>query len=137
MKQQGFTLVELLVTVLIIGILVAVALPNYQRSVIKSRRTDATFSINTVQLAQEKYRMNNPSYASPVDLGLTVGTATTMLSKNGHYNISVSNITATSYTITATPVASGPQANDTECPTIVLQHSGNTTTQTPVNCWGA
>ncbi len=64
---KGFTLIELLVVVLIIGILAAVAIPQYQKTVEKSRATQALSIIKTLHQAQQVHFLANGKYASSFD----------------------------------------------------------------------
>ncbi len=66
-KECGFTLIELLVVVLIIGILAAVALPQYERAVEKSRAVEAFTLLSSLQKAMEVYTLANGSCASSLD----------------------------------------------------------------------
>ncbi len=62
-SSTGFTLIELLVVVLIIGVLAAIALPQYQKAVWRSRATEVKVFAKNLQDAQMIYRLNNGSYA--------------------------------------------------------------------------
>ena len=66
-RQDGFTLVELLVVVLIIGILSAIALPQYQKAVARSRVVEAIVSLRTLTTAQQEYYMANGGYATNLE----------------------------------------------------------------------
>lgn len=102
-------MIEILVVMAIIAILTAVALPSYQSSIRKSRRSDAFIALSNTQLAQEKWRANNTTYGTLPNLGLPSTT------EKGYYNIAAADITATGYTLTARAPAGSSQTADTEC----------------------
>ncbi len=120
-SAQGFTLIELMVVVAILGILSSIAFPAYQEYVKKGRRADAMQALSRVMQEQERHRSNNATYAGDLaTLGLT-GT-----SNDGYYNLALSGATGSGYTITAT--ATGVQLSDTTCGTMgVVVAAGNIT----------
>ena len=65
--KQAFTLIELLVVVLIIGILAAVALPQYKKAVVKSRVATILPILSSMLKAQEAYYLENGNYTSDGD----------------------------------------------------------------------
>jgi len=76
--KKGFTLIELLVVVLIIGILSAVALPQYTQAVEKSRAAEPTAMLGTVRYAAERYRLQTGSWPTSLDvLDIEVPTSST------------------------------------------------------------
>ncbi|NEX64581.1 type IV pilin protein [Noviherbaspirillum galbum] len=127
--HRGFTLVELLVALVIVGVLASIATASYSDSMRKGRRSDAMVGLSSLQLAQEKYRSNNTTYGTLTDIG---GSTT---SPQGYYTLSVSANSATGYTLTATAVSTKSQNNDTGCTALTLTQSGETTTTTPSSCW--
>ena len=68
MNKKGFTLIEMLVVVLIIGILAAVALPQYFKAVEKSRSTEALSVMGSISAAMERARLVSPTNVYPTTL---------------------------------------------------------------------
>ncbi|MGR8980546.1 MAG: type IV pilin protein [Gammaproteobacteria bacterium] len=156
-RQTGFTLLELMIVVAIVGILAAIAYPSYKEYVMKSRRSDAKAGLLALQLAQEKFRTTCIQYATKINT--TTSTCTGAISKaadgnhdlvnptsspDGYYTLSISPLPATDdeasikYTLTATAV--GIQVNDTNCKTFSIDQDGNKTSINSSNtestgCW--
>ena len=67
MNKKGFTLIELLVVVLIIGILAAIALPQYKMAVLKSKFATLKDMVNAIASAQERYLLTNDNYTANIE----------------------------------------------------------------------
>lgn len=124
----GFTLIELMITVVIIGVLAAIAYPSYQNYTKQTRRSDAQIALTQAANQQEKFFTECNWYAANLAGTRSCGTNTTgtlgysTASPESHYTLSLGsagpiNTTNCStfscgYTIIATPVTGGLQAND-------------------------
>ncbi|HWU68036.1 MAG TPA: type IV pilin protein [Stenotrophobium sp.] len=113
MKSRGFTLIELMIVVAIAAILALIVYPSYVNSVRKSRRQDAINALNRLQLDQERYRANHPTYGGLADLTSAYGTAgVSGTTDDGYYTLTITAPTATGYIATATAVAGTSQVDD-------------------------
>ena len=101
-RQRGFTLVELVITVLIVAILASIALPAYQDQVRKSRRAEVKGEILAMVQCMERFNTANSTYVG--------GPARCTAPVNTFYNVAYANVARTTFTINA--VAQGGQAND-------------------------
>lgn len=127
-RMQGFTLMELMIAVVIIGVLAAIAYPAYTDHMNRTRRSDGKAALLNLANYMEHYYTENNGYTGAT---LTTVGYTGTTSQEGYYNISISSLTNTSYTLTATPT--GAQAGDTTCGALTLT---NTNIKGPsTDCW--
>lgn len=135
--QNGFTLIEIMIVVIIVSILAAIAVPIYSSYVERSRRVDAMGLLMDCQQKMERYYSVNNTY-----VGATIGAAATDTcvpsSAQGFYVVSFSaNPNADSYVLQATP--QGIQANDSKCGSYSLSAAGVkgvvNASQTAAQCW--
>lgn len=135
-KSGGFTLIELMIVVAVIGILGAIAYPTYQDSVRKSRRADARSTLLQAAQWMERYytvsnRYDQDRSPTPVSVTSTTPGANSFPnsgltnSPNGAatpaYSITLSNVSQTGYQLNAAPT--GPQSGD-KCGTLTLTNTG-------------
>lgn len=124
LQIKGFTILELMIVVVIVGVLAAIAIPAYSDYVTRSKRADAKAGLLSLQLEQEKYRANNPSYATGANLAAQLGVALPFISPDGIYTVVVqdASVGASTYAITATPIAG--EQNDPLCNALTIDQDG-------------
>jgi type IV pilus assembly protein PilE len=140
-RNTGFTLIELMIVVGIITILAAIAVPSYNSSVRKSRRTEAKTAITDFAAREERlYATQNVYSTDPVALGYG---GSWPVSTGSYYQIELpisSAPTATTpatFTVTVDPSPGSPQVSDSACATFTLTNTGlqGATGTNPSSCW--
>ncbi|WP_299074125.1 type IV pilin protein [uncultured Paraglaciecola sp.] len=119
--EDGVTLIELMVVVIIIGVLASVIFPTFKQQILASRRGDGITQLLRLKIQQEAFRLENDSFATTAQLGLPT---------SEYYTFSVSNVSATTYTIHAQAIAS--QTSDIGCVHLQIDQSLN---KTPSTCF--
>jgi type IV pilus assembly protein PilE len=143
-RQNGFTLMELMIVVAIIGIIAGIAYPSYLKSMQKGRRAEAKAELNRLAQAMERcyssYGTYKNSSCSTVEDSSGNFLSGLLSQPNKYYNMTAA-LTGTTYTLTATAVSTGPQANDTNCTIMNLDNTGkrtsgsSTATSDTGSCW--
>lgn len=143
--SSGFTLIELMIVILIVGILASIAFPAYNDQMRKGKRSDGVTALMQVAQAQERFFSRGFSYSNDIQTQLGFG-ANPYVSEEGYYNVTVaipgacvSGAVNTCFTATATAI--GGQAGDTNCATLTIDDRGVKTSaddsanDTTGDCW--
>jgi len=129
--QKGFSLIELMIVVAVIGILAAVAYPAYQDYVIRSKRGDAMNALAAVRIAQEKYRANNVSFASDSS---NISGVDYSVSPDGYWDVEMVSADSSTFSVKATNKS--PHV-DGDCSPFLVDRNGASyaTGYAQADCW--
>lgn len=133
--QKGFTLVELMVVVVVIGILASIGLPAYSNYVLRGKLTEASTELAGMRVKLEQYYQDNRTYVG----GCAAGTVAPLPSGTKNFTYTCPTLTASAFTVTAT----GVEAQGTgDFVFTIDQNNAKQTTDAPagwgtmpVNCW--
>lgn len=143
MKQKGFTLIELMIAVAIVGIIAAIAFSTSNSGVLKSRRANAKAVLLKVQSRQEQHFLTNKAYTDDLTQ-LNYATSPFFINErgdeepdpsNGVYEIRLEpGLSPGGYTVRAT--ATLRQTEDTQCLILMVRHDGTRVpSPDPNRCW--
>lgn len=118
---RGFTLIEMLISLAVVGVLSTLAYPSYRDHVLRARRSEAFSTLSAVAQAQDRWRAKHPQYASSLaDLGIDATS-----SPGRHYLIELQPHESLNHThFTAIARAAGTQRADTRCALLQLSQQG-------------
>jgi len=136
--MKGVTLIELMIVIVIVAILASIAVPSYRNYVLRSHRVEAKTALLNLAAAQEKFYLQNNTYATnsllttapPSGLGLAATT------ENGWYTVAIAN-GANAAGFSATATATGTQTADGDCASFTINQLGvkSATGDKPTVCW--
>ncbi len=127
--QRGFTMIELIIVMVIVGILLAIAIPAYTEQVRATRRATARADLMEIVQAKERFNTVNSTFVgSPC------------VDNNNFYTITCADLTVLTFTITAAPTAGTDQETD-RCGSLIVNQAGQRTItgasagMTVATCW--
>lgn len=145
--NRGFSLIELLIVMVVIGIIMSISVPSYRQYLQRANRADATTALLRIAAAQERFFIQNGTYASNAQLGLDppagLGFPGT---ERGFYDLAIAappggGGLAAGYVVTATVNAGESQHDDTDCWAFSTNERGQFAAETngggdsTADCW--
>jgi type IV pilus assembly protein PilE len=130
---NGFTLIELMIVVLIIGVIAAVAVPSYQEYIDEGRRAEGVAFAKEILSLQETHFMQFNQYATNVSGAGATALGVSNTSENGDYIATLPGATATTFTIQVSPNG----WTDSDCGNLTLTNTGerDSSSGTTAECW--
>jgi len=123
-RRAGFSLIELMIVVAVLGILASIAWPSYVEHVRTSRRAEAKSALQAAAQCMERFNTSNQTFVG--------GEARCPLPPNDFYNLNYANIARNTFTVTAQPT--GGQSSD-PCGLLGVNQAGAKTAQGGGSCW--
>jgi type IV pilus assembly protein PilE len=140
-RMKGFTLIELMIVIVVIAVLGSIAVPSYRSYILRTHRVEAKTALLNLAAAQEKFYLQNNTYATNAQLATAPpnGLGMTATTENGWYTIAIAN-GASATTFSATATAAAGQVDDSACATFTINALGvkSATKQgggTSTACW--
>ncbi len=130
--MRGITLIELMIVVVIVGILAAIAYPNYQEFTARAKRNEARAALLRLATNQERFYLNNNSFTQDLTR-LGFSTTPTWVTETEYYEIEVTQADASNFEATATYLLGGDEA--TKCLTFTIDGRGGKTSGPDGDCW--
>ena len=131
-KMRGITLMELMIVVIIVGILAAVAYPNYREFAARAKRNEAKAELLKIATNQERFYLNNNTYTNDMtQLGFPV--ADDFVTESGSYTIDVAGADASNYTATALYNNADNELN--KCGSFQIDGRGTKSSGPYTDCW--
>jgi type IV pilus assembly protein PilA len=123
MQSKGFTLIELMIVVAIIGVLAAIAIPNYMSYTCKAKQSEAKQALASIRTMQEAFKAENDHYSDSLNGTNSIGWAG-VKGKNVRYTYSTENSTG-AFNATATEIAQDTFGDDTTQDVWTIDHEGD------------
>ncbi len=127
--MRGVTLLELMIVVVIVGILTAIAYPNYQAFVARAKRTEARALLLEIAISQERFYLQNNTYGSMADLQFD----DPQITDSEAYSVTIAGNNANNFTATATYTLGGDEL--AKCASFTIDGRGSKTSAPDADCW--